>query len=94
MASVPTLTSVASSGTSGTLFTANPDRNGLIITNASTAILYVRLCPAATLTAATTTTGHSFQIASLGTIDLGAYRGAATAIWASANGSAQVTSLE
>jgi hypothetical protein len=94
MASKATLTTVASSGTEVALFSANPDRNGLLITNASTAIMYVRLLTGGETTAATTTTGHSLQIPSLGTVDLGAWRGAARAIWASANGSAQITSLE
>ncbi len=94
MASKATLTSVASTTASATLFSGNADRNGLIITNASTAILYVRLLSAGETTAATATTGHSFQMATLTTVDLGAWRGAATGIWASANGSANVTSTE
>jgi nitrous oxidase accessory protein NosD len=95
MASKATVTSVASSASSVTLFNGNADRSGIIISNPSTAILYVRLQSSATsLTAATATTGHSFQMASLATVDLGAFRGAATGIWASANGSAQITELE
>lgn len=94
MATVPTITSVSSSTDSQTLFTANADRNNLIITNASTAILYVRLTPPGVTTAATSTTGHSFQMATLTTMVLGPYRGAATGIWASANGQANITSIE
>jgi hypothetical protein len=91
MASKATLTSVGDSAASVTLIDANPERNGLLISNASTAILYVRLGGGT----ATATTGHSFQMATLTTVDLGAFRGAITGIWASdAGGSAQITELE
>lgn len=82
------LTSVASSASSVTLVAANPKRRGLIITNASTAILYIRFGGGT----ATATTGHSVQVPTLGTYTLPfPFTGAVTAIWASANGSAQIT---
>jgi len=84
-----TISTVASSASSVTLIAARSARKKMIITNASTAILYVSLGTAT----ATATTGHSFQIPSLGTFVLDDYTGAATAIWASANGSAQVTEI-
>ena len=90
MASKATLTSVASSASSVSLIAANPNRERLLITNASTAILYVRLDGGT----ATATTGHSWQIASLGSVDFGKFRGAVSGIWAAANGSAQITELE
>ena len=90
MASKATVTSVASSGSSVALIAANPDRNILIITNASTAILYVLLGGGT----ATATTAHSWQMASLASVNFGAFRGAVSGIWASANGSAQITELE
>lgn len=83
-----TVTTVASSASSVTLVAANSKRRGLIITNASTAILYV-LFGGGTATA---TTAHSVQIPTLGTYTLPfPFTGAVTGIWASANGSAQMT---
>lgn len=90
MASKATVTSVASSASSVSLIGANPERNELIITNASTAILYVLLGGGT----ATATTAHSWQIPTLGSVNFGKFRGAVSGIWASANGSAQITELE
>lgn len=90
MASKATVTTVSSSASSKALIAANPDRNRLIITNASTAVLYVLLGGGT----ATATTAHSWRLASLASKDFGAFRGAVSGIWASANGSAQVTELE
>lgn len=91
MASKATVTSVNSSASSVALIAANPDRNGLIVGNASTAILYVKMGGG---TATATTSGHSIQIPSLGHHDFGRFKGALSGIWATANGSAQITELE
>jgi len=90
MASKATVTSVASSASSVTLIAANPNRNRLIITNQSTAILYVLLGGGT----ATATTAHSWQMPANTNWDVGSFRGLVTGIWASANGSAQMTELE
>lgn len=91
MASKATVTSVNSSSSSVALIAANANRNGLIVSNASTAILYVLMGGG---TATATTTGHSVQIPTLGNYNFGKFRGALSGIWASANGSAQITELE
>lgn len=98
MSSKATITSVASSTDSVSLIAANPDRTGLIISNASTAILYVRIGGG---TATATTSGHSFQLPTLANSNtilsqMGgrAWKGAVSGIWASANGSAQITEME
>jgi len=90
MSTNSTVTSVASSASSVTLIAANPDRNDLWITNKSTAILYLLLGGGV----ATATTAHSIQMAANTNINLGKFRGAISGIWASANGSAQITELE
>lgn len=90
MASSATVTSVASSASSVAMVAANPNRLDCWITNKSTAILYVLLGGGT----ATATTAHSIQMASNTNIHLGNFRGAISGIWASANGSAQVTELE
>lgn len=90
----PTQASVASSATSVPLFAANLARKAILISNASTAILYILFVPAGATTAATATTVHSIQIPSLGSYAIEGYTGAATAIWASANGQANVTEFE
>ncbi len=84
------MTSVASSGSSGALIAANPKRNGLIIHNNGTGILYILLGGGT----ATATTACSVQLATLASVDLGNWHGAVSGIWASANGSAQITELE
>lgn len=90
MASKATMTSVAASGTSGSLIGANPKRNGLIIHNNGTGILFILLGGGT----ATATTACSLQIATLASVDLGNFHGAVSGIWTSANGSAQITELE
>jgi len=83
-----TLTSVASSASSVQLLAANPQRRGASIQNTSTAILYVRIGGGT----ADITTGHSVQMASNTYFEIPAgYTGAITGIWASANGSANMT---
>lgn len=91
MSSKATVTTVASDTNSATLIAANSKRNGLWISNASTAILYVKLGGG---TATATTSGHSFQIPSLGNVNVGKFKGAVSGIWAASNGSAQITELE
>lgn len=90
MASKATVTTKASSASSVEIIAANADRNRCYITNKSTAILYVLLGSGT----ATATTAHSLQMAANTNYDLGDWRGAIQGIWASANGSAQVTELE
>lgn len=85
---VGTVTTVASSATSVSLLAANLARRGASIQNTSTAILYVLVGT----TAATVTTAHSVQIPSNGYWEIPyGYTGALTGIWASANGSANMT---
>jgi hypothetical protein len=95
MATKITVSSVASSASSVTLLAANPNRNGLVISNNSTAILYVLLGGGT----ATATTANSFQLATLEHIAVpdfhgSTFKGAITGIWAAANGSAQITEME
>lgn len=84
---VPVISTVASSATNVVLFAARKGRKQVIIQNTSSAILYVSLGT----TAATATTGHSIQMAANTYIVLDRYSGAATGIWASANGQANIT---
>lgn len=81
------VTSVASSASSVPLVAARASRKKLMITNASTAILYVLIGGGT----ATATTAHSVQIPTLGTITIDGFTGALSGIWAAANGSCQVT---
>jgi len=82
------VTSVASSASSVSLITANVARKGLSIQNTSTAILYVLLGGGT----ATATTSHSVQIPSNGYYEVPyGFTGAVSGIWASANGSANLT---
>jgi hypothetical protein len=85
-----TLANVASSITVVTLIAAGTGRNGRIIYNDSTAILYVAFGSGAS------TSNYTVQVPSQGTYDLGnngagMYGGLVTGIWASANGNARVT---
>lgn len=83
-----TLSTVASSASSVTILAANAKRRGASIVNASTAILYLDLSGGT----ATATTGHSVQLPTLAYFEVPAgYTGAITGIWASANGSANIT---
>lgn len=92
--SIATQTSVASSATSVTLLgSVNRKRKRLFIANTSTAILYLKLC-GETISAATATTAHSIQMAANTNIELVAYTGTISGIWASANGQANITELE
>ena len=85
------LTTVASSATNVAILASNPGRRGASIVNASTAILYLRLDGGT----ATVTTGHSVQIPTLGYYEVPyGFTGAISGIWASANGSANVTEFQ
>lgn len=85
-----TLTTVASSATSVGILAANPARRGASIVNASTAILYLSLTSANN--DATTTTDHSVQLPTLAYYEVPfGYTGPIRGIWASANGSANIT---
>lgn len=96
MASNATVTSVNDAATSAELIAANPDRTGLMITNTSTAILYILLG-----SGTASTTNHSWVVAaSGGQINLSdfsgrCWKGAVQGIWASdASGAALITELE
>lgn len=81
-------TSVASSATAVTILAANANRKGASISNTSTAILYLLLATGT----ATATTSHTVQLASNTYYEVPfGYTGIITGIWASANGSANVT---
>lgn len=83
-----TLTTVASSATSVSILAANSARRGASIVNASTAILYLNLAGGT----ATATTAHSVQLPTLAYYEVPfGFTGAITGIWASANGSANIT---
>lgn len=92
----PSYSTVSSSASSVTIIAANRRRRGLTITNTSSAILYLDL----TGGTATVTTAHCIQMAANTRYDLPlfdtngkteCYAGKITGIWASANGSANVT---
>lgn len=82
--------SVASSATSVDLVAANLARKALLIQNTSSAIIYI-LFGGGTATA---TTAHSVQLASNGSYAIEGFTGAVSAIWASANGQANITQFE
>jgi hypothetical protein len=85
-------TSVASSASSVTLLASNPQRKRVFISNASTAILYIRMDT--TGQAATATSGHSIQMAANTNLEIVGFTGVITGIWASANGFANMTELK
>jgi hypothetical protein len=85
--SVATQTSVASSASSVTILAANLNRQGAMVYNDSTAILYLLLG-----VGTASTTNYSVQLASQGFFETPfSFNGQLTGIWASANGSARVT---
>lgn len=85
---VVTYSTVASSASSVALLSANTRRAGASIQNTSTAILYLLLGGGT----ATATTAHSVQIPSNGYYEVPyGFTGAISGIWASANGSANIT---
>lgn len=82
-----TLTSVASSASSVTLWASNPQARGRMATNDSTAILYLAFGPTAT------TSAYTVQIPASGYYELPGplFTGVVSGIWASANGNARLT---
>lgn len=82
-------TNVASSASSQTLIAANPNRKKLIISNTSTAILYILLGGGT----ATATTAHSIQLPTLTSVTIDGFTGAVSGIHASANGSVNITEI-
>lgn len=86
-----TLTSVPSNAASVTILAANLARRGASISNTSTAILYLLLGGGT----ATATTSHTVQMATNTYYEVPfGFTGAITGIWASANGSANITEFE
>jgi hypothetical protein len=89
VSSTATVTQVASSATSVALLAANSARNKGMLTNASTAILYVLLG-----SGTASTTNYSFTVAASGVANLpDGFTGPVTGIWASANGYAYLTEM-
>lgn len=85
---VSNFTSVASSASAVTILAANTRRKGASIANTSTAILYLLLSTGT----ATATTSHTVQMAANTYFEVPyGYTGVISGIWASANGSANVT---
>ena len=91
-AATPTITSVVGIATSTTILAANAARLGAIITNSSTAILYLRYGSSAAAnsagnyTIAVPISGGSHEVPY-------GYTGQITGIWASANGFANITEI-
>ena len=84
----PTTTSVASSGTSGTILAANSNRRGFSVSNISTSKLYLSFStPATTLNSFIEVPAGAFLLLDQQCIISNAIYG----IWTSANGTAQVT---
>lgn len=83
-----TISSLASATAAAQLRPGNPKRTQLIIQNESTAVMYVALDGAVSLTS------YSFQIAAGALLNLPtSYTGPVWALWASANGNARVTDI-
>lgn len=82
-----TSTQVASSATNVTLKASNTSRQGLIITNDSTSVLYVKLGATASATS------YTYRLASYDILELPLpiYTGIVDGLWSSANGNAYVT---
>lgn len=92
-ATTPTVTSVASSATSTSLLAANNARKGAIITNDSSAVLYIKLGATASTSSYTVTlAGAASAPFSTYEVPFG-YVGAIDGIWASATGNARVTEI-
>lgn len=90
------VTSVASSATAITLIGANSLRQGLIIANASTAILYLLFASTGNATITTSLYSVAIPANTSGVQNYhvpDGYQGVVQAIWASANGTALVTEL-
>lgn len=87
-AAISATTSVASSGSTGTLLAANSRRIGATIYNDSTQILYVKLGATAS------TSSYTLQMAANSYYEVPFwYVGIIDGIWASANGNARITEV-
>jgi len=84
-----TLTSVASSASSVSLFASNPAAQGRLVYNDSTQVLYVAFASTAT------TSAYTVQVPPGGYYEFPkpVYTGVSSGIWASANGNARLTEL-
>lgn len=89
IATVATVTSVASAASNKVILAANTNRKAVIFMNNSTAILYLKYGGAAT------TANFSIKIAAGGTYEMSqyAYLGEIDGIWAAANGAVLVTEM-
>jgi hypothetical protein len=82
------VTSVAGTAANTNLLAANAARRGAVVFNESTAVLYLKLGSASSVTS------YTVQIAANGYYEVPfGYTGIITGIWASANGNARVTEL-
>lgn len=92
-ATTPTQTSVAGSASSVSLLAANNARKGAVITNDSSAVLYIKLGTTASTTSYTVTlAGSASAPFSSYEVPFG-YVGAIDGIWASATGNARITEI-
>lgn len=85
-------TSVASSATPVPIKAANTARRGIVISNDSTAILYV-LLGAGTVSSSFYTYAIAAKATVAPSLNITGYKGIITGVWASANGAALVTEL-
>lgn len=79
------ITSVASSASSVQLLASNTNRVEAVITNDSTAILYIKFGTAAT------TSSYTISLNSGESLVVDKYNGIIHGVWASANGNARIT---
>lgn len=84
-ASTSNVTSVASSSTSAILLNANTSRVEAIITNDSTAILYVKLG------GFVTTSSYTVSLNPSESLVVDKYNGSITGVWSAVNGNARIT---
>ena len=84
-ASSSVTSSVASSATSVQLLAANANRVEAVITNDSTAILYIKLGTGAT------TSDYTISLSPNESLIVDKYNGILHGVWASANGNARIT---
>ena len=84
-ASTSATSSVSSSATSVQLLAANTSRVEGVITNESTAILYVKLGTGAT------TTDYSISVSPSETLIIDKYNGVIHGVWSAVNGNARIT---
>ena len=82
------LVNVGSSTSSVTLASANAGRNGLVIVNDSTAVLYVKYGSTAS------SSSYTYKLGAGDIFEMSiVYTGIVTGIWASVNGNARVTEI-